>query len=171
MNLTALVIPLIVVFVLVVSAFKKINIMEEFSKGGIEGLETAKRLVPTLALFLTAISVLKASGLLEALTALLSEGAKAVGIPSEVLPLVFLKPFSSGGSVAIMEDIFKTHGPDSFVGRVAAVIAGSTETTFYTISLYFGSVGVLKTRHTVVSSLTSDITGFILSAFLVKMLF
>ena len=170
MNFTVFIIPLVICAVLVCARIKKVDIIKEFSIGAKDGLDTAKKLIPTLVLFLTAIAMFRSSGALDMLTSLLSKPAEALGIPKEVLPLALLKPFSGSGSFAIIEDIFKNHGADSFVGRVASVIAGSTETTFYTIAVYFGAVGITKTRHTALSAVAADITGFILSAFFVRIL-
>ena len=170
MNFTLFVIPLVICTVLVCARIKKVDIIKEFSIGAKEGLDTAKNLIPTLVLFLTAIAMFRSSGALDMLTTLASKPAEALGIPKEVLPLALLKPFSGSGSFAIIEDIFKNYGADSFVGRVASVIAGSTETTFYTIAVYFGAVGITKTRHTALSAVAADLTGFILSAFFVRIL-
>lgn len=168
MNLTMLVIPLTVAATLAICLFKKVDIMKEFSLGAKEGLDTAKNLIAPLSLMLTAIAMFRASGALNALTQLVSPAARAVGLPQEVLPLAILKPFSGSGSFALLSDIFKTYGPDSFIGRVASTIAGSTETTFYTLAVYFGAVGVTKTRHSALCSCSADILGFILSAFFVR---
>ena len=170
MNITVFVIPLVICVVLILAIIKKVDIMREFTTGAAEGLGTAKNLIPTLVLFMTAIGMFRASGALDVLTSILSKPAAALGIPKEVLPLVLLKPFSGSGSFAVIEDIFKNYGADSFIGRVASVIAGSTETTFYTIAVYFGAVNITKTRHTAVSAVSADLTGFILSAFFVRLL-
>ncbi len=171
MNITVFIIPAVICAVLVSALIKKVDIMKEFTAGAAEGLSTAKNLIPTLALFMTAIGMLRASGALDALTAILSKPAAVLGIPHEVLPLMLLKPFSGSGSFAIIEDIFKNYGADSFVGRVASVVAGSTETTFYTIAVYFGALNITNTRHTALSAVAADLTGFILSAFFVRLLF
>ncbi len=168
MKFTSLLIPTVLVLILIVAAIKKVDIMGEFTKGAKEGLETAKNLIPPLCLMLTAIGMFRASGALDALVSFLSPLAKAVGLPQEVLPLALLKPFSGSGSFALLSDIFENYGADSFVGRVASTIAGSTETTFYTLAVYYGAVNVKKTRHTLQSALTADVLGFILSALFVR---
>ena len=168
MKFTTLIIPAIIVLILVIAAIKKVDIMGEFTKGAKEGIETAKKLIPSLCLMLTAIGMFRASGALDALVSFFSPIAKAVGLPEQVLPLALLKPFSGSGSFALLTDIFENYGADSFVGRVASTIAGSTETTFYTLAVYFGAVNIKKTRHTLPSALTADILGFILSAFFVR---
>ncbi len=171
MNITVFVIPAVICAVLIAAFVKKVDIMKEFTAGAAEGLNTAKNLIPTLALFITAIGMFRASGALDVLTSVLSKPASFLGIPQEVLPLMLLKPFSGSGSFAVIEDIFKNYGADSFVGRVASVVAGSTETTFYTIAVYFGAVNVSNTRHTAPSAVAADLTGFVLSAFFVRLFF
>jgi len=171
MSLTVYIVPVVVCAILLCALVRKVDILKEFTFGAVDGLRTAGNLVPTLVLLLTAIGMFRASGALDVLTSALSKGVEALGIPSEVLPLMILKPFSGSGSVAVLEDIFSNYGTDSFVGRVASVIAGSTETTFYTIAVYYGAVNISKTRHTVPAALSADLTGFILSAFFVRLFF
>lgn len=171
MKLTVFIVPVVICVVFVCALLRKVNIFEEFSIGAKEGFKTVEILLPTLILMLTVIGMFRASGALDVLTSIVSKPMSALGIPREVLPLMILKPFSGGGSFAILEDIFKNYGVDSFVGRVASVIAGSTETTFYTIAVYFGSVGITKTRHTIFCALMADFTGFALSVLLVNLFF
>lgn len=169
MNFSAIIIPLVITLILITAAIKKVDIIEEFKLGAIEGLETAKNLIPPLALMLTAIGMFRTSGALDTITALLTPIADALSIPQGVLPLALLKPFSGSGSFAMLSDIFKKYGTDSFTGRVAATLAGSTETTFYTIAVYFGAVGIKKTRHTIPAALTADFFGLILSVLAVRL--
>lgn len=169
MNFSHLIIPLVVTVILTVAAIKKVDIIKEFALGARDGLETAKNLIPPLCLMLTAIGMFRASGALDAITKILTPVASALSIPSGVLPLALLKPFSGSGSFAMLSDIFKNYGTDSFTGRVAATLAGSTETTFYTIAVYFGAVGVKKTRHTIPAALTADFFGLVLSVLFVRL--
>ena len=171
MNFTIFIAPLVICSVLVVALIKKVDILKEFTQGVWDGLKTVTNLIAPLTLFLTSIGMLRASGALDVIVEMVEKPFSLVGIPKEILPLALLKPFSGSGSFAIIKDIFSQYGVDSYIGRVASVIAGSTETTFYTISVYFGAVGISKTRHTVPSALTADIIGFILSAFFVRFLF
>ena len=171
MNYTVFIVPIIICAILVVALIKRVDIMKEFCEGALGGMQTGVKLIAPLVLLLTAIGMLRASGALTVITEALSFVTEPLGIPKEVLPLVLLKPFSGSGSIAIIEDIFSEYGPDSFIGRVASVIAGSTETTFYTIAVYYGAVGISKTRHTVPSALVADFAGFVLSAFFVRFFF
>jgi spore maturation protein B len=108
---------------------------------------------------------------LEWLAALCAPVLDWLGIPSELLPLMLIRPVSGSGALAVASDLMTTYGPDSYVGRVASVMLGSTETTFYTIAVYFGSAGIHRTRHTVPAALTADIAGFLASAFAVRLFF
>ena len=170
MNPTVFVVPAVVCAILIYAYIKKVDILKEFTAGALDGLKTAKNLIAPLAIMITAIAMFRQSGALDVIVGALSKPAEALGIPSETLPLMLMKTFSGSGSVALLEDVLSNYGPDSFAGRVASVVAGATETTFYTIAVYYGAVGISKTRHTVPAALTSDIAGFILSAFFVKML-
>ena len=170
MNITVFVIPLVIAITLIVCLVKKVDILKEFRVGALEGLETVKNLLPTLIIFLTVITMLRSSGALDFFVSLAAKPLSLLGIPKEVLPLSLIKPFSGSGSIAFLEDIFKNYGPDSFVGRVASVICGSTETSFYTIAVYFGAVKVSKMRHTAVSALSADLVAFVLSAIFVRLL-
>ena len=113
----------------------------------------------------------RASGAMEYLGALLAPALERVGIPPEVAPLLFIRPISGSGALAVGSELMATYGPDSYIGRVAAVMLGSTETTFYTIAVYFGSAGIIRTRHTVPAALAADLTGFLASAFAVRLFF
>lgn len=170
MNPTVYVVPAVVCAILIYAYIKKVDILKEFTAGALDGLKTAKNLIAPLAIMLTAIAMFRQSGALDVIVGALSKPAEALGIPSETLPLMLMKTFSGSGSVALLEDVLANYGPDSFAGRVASVVAGATETTFYTIAVYYGAVGISKTRHTVPAALTSDIAGFVLSAFFVRML-
>ena len=171
MNLTVFVIPLVIAITLIVCLIKKVDILKEFRVGALEGLETVKNLLPTLIIFLTVITMLRSSGALDFFVSLVAKPLSLLGIPKEISPLALIKPFSGSGSIAFLEDIFKNYGPDSFIGRVASVICGSTETSFYTMAVYFGAVKISKMRHTAVSALSADLVGFVLSAFFVRLLF
>lgn len=117
----------------------------------------------------TAVSVLRTSGVLYSLAEFLTPYLSKVGFPADVIPLAFMRPISGSGALAVLDDILKNKSPDSFTGRVASVMMGSTETTFYTIAVYYGSVGIKKIGHTVPAALSADITGFIASAFFVTL--
>ena len=120
---------------------------------------------------LTAVSMFRASGAMDALARLCAPVLNLLGIPAETVPLMLVRPVSGSGALAVASDLMAAHGPDSYIGRVAAVMLGSTETTFYTIAVYFGSAGIVRTRHTVPAALAADLTGFLTAALTVRLLF
>lgn len=138
--------------------------------GASEGLVLLKTMVPALVLLLTAVSMLRASGAMELLTRLLTPACRFLGIPPETVPLVVIRPISGSAALAVGGELMATYGVDSVIGRTAAVMLGSTETTFYTISVYFGAAGIKKTRYAIPAALIADLTGFCMAAFTAKWL-
>ena len=134
-------------------------------------MHTAVGIIPALVGLLTAVAMFKASGCLAVLTEAIRPLADAIGFPAEVVPLALLRPVTGSGAMAIFNDLLHSYGPDTFIGRVASVLEGSTETTFYTIAVYYGAVSVRKSRHTLGASLSADFTGFALSVLTVQLLF
>ena len=139
-------------------------------EGGREGLKTAASILPALVMLLTGVELLRASGAMEALIRLLSPAARLAGIPAEVVPLMLVRPFSGSAALAVGAELMTAYGPDSQIGRTAAVMLGSTETTFWTISVYFGAAGVKKTRYAVPAALIADLTGFLAAAWTARLL-
>lgn len=147
------------------------DVFEAMLDGIRDGFQTLLRILPSLIALLTAVYMLRASGALEALTGLLAPVLDLLGIPAETAPLMLLRPVSGSGALAAAAELIGEHGPDSFVGRTAAVMLGSTETTFYVIAVYFGAAGIKHTRWAVPAALAADITGFAASALTVRLLF
>lgn len=164
-----LVIPIVFSSILLYGLFKKIDVFDCFLCGAKEGIHTAVNILPALIALLTGIAMLKTSGALDFFCNMLSPLTAFLGIPKEILPQAVLRPISGSGALAVFQDILKEHGPDSFIGRVASVLQGSTETTFYTIAVYLGAVNIKKTRHLIPSALSADIAGMILSVCAVKL--
>ena len=165
-----LLIPLLMILTASVALAKKQDVYGALLEGGLEGLKLLLSIVPALVVLLTAVHMLRASGAVELLTKWLAPAARVVGIPAETLPLVLIRPISGSAALAVGADLMAVHGPDSLIGRTAAVILGSTETTFYTISVYFGAAGVKKTRYTVPAALIADFTGFFMASLCAKYL-
>ena len=165
------ILPIIVVLIVIYGAFKGVDVFNVFIDGAKSGFKTVFNIIPSLIALLLSINMLKASGGLDVLLSLLSPIGDFLGIPRDVIPLTILSPISGSGSLGVYESILKIFGADSFIGRCASVMMGSTETTFYTLALYYGSIGVKKTRHTVPSALCADFTSFILSPRFVKLFF
>ena len=156
-----LLIPLLLILVSVFALAKKQEVYSALLEGGAEGLKLLASIAPALIVLLTAVSMLRASGAIELLTKWLGPITNFCGIPAETLPLVLLRPFSGSAALAVGADLMATYGVDSQIGRTAAIMLGSTETTFYTISVYFGAANVKKTRYAVPAALIADLTGFV----------
>jgi len=164
-------IPLIIVGFLVFGMSKKVKVYESFTEGAKEGFTTAVRIIPFLVAMLVAIGVFRASGAMDLLTKALSPITNLIGMPGEILPMAFMRPLSGGGAEGIMTDLITTHGPESLIGRMAAVMMGSTETTFYVLSVYFGSVSVKKQRHALPVGLLADLAGLITAVLVTRLFF
>lgn len=171
MNFSSLIIPVLLAGMAIYGMGKKVDVYGALTHGAEEGLSVLLRIIPSLVGLLTAVSMFRASGALEWLAALCAPVLDWLGIPSELLPLMLIRPVSGSGALAVASDLMTTYGPDSYVGRVASVMLGSTETTFYTIAVYFGSAGIHRTRHTMPAALTADIAGFLASALAVRLFF
>lgn len=169
--LSIAIMPLMFFGIITYGFMQKIKVFDAFIIGAKDGLETSVRILPSLIALLTAIAMFKSSGALDIIIKLLSPILEFIRLPEEVMPLALMRPISGSGSLAIVETIFKDHGPDSFAGRVASVMMGSTETTFYTLTVYFGSVNVKDTRYTVKAALLADLFGILTSVWVVRMLF
>ena len=169
--MTALLVPTLLVFAAAWAAYKKVDFFSAMTAGAASGLDTVKRIFPSLIVLLTAIAMLRASGITDALSALLSPLLSRVGIPAETVPLMLLRPLSGSGALAIGSELMARFGPDSRIGRTTAVMLGSTETTFYVIGVYFGSLGIKKTRHAVPAALAADLAGFLTAALTVRLFF
>lgn len=162
------VMPFITVFTVVYALFKKLPVFDIFIRGAKKALKQTAELLPALTALFVMVEMLVSSGGTEILTAVFSPAAKLLGIPEEVLPLCLISPLSGSGSLAVLKDILTEFSPDSYIGRTASVIAGASETTFYAIAVYYGSVGITKSRHTLPAALTADITSYIAAALFCK---
>ncbi len=139
--------------------------------GAGEGLSVLKDIVPALVILLTAVYMLRASGATDRMTGLLAPVFRWAGIPPETAPLVLIRPISGSAALAVAGELIAQYGPDSPIGRTAAVMLGSTETTFYTISVYFGAAGVKSTRYAIPAALIADLTGFLMAAWTVRIFY
>ncbi len=158
-----LAVPLMIVGIVGFGLIKRVNVFESFTVGAKSGLESMFGIVSPLVGLMVAIYMLRESGTVDLLCRVFAPVTEALGMPGEVLPLAFLRPVSGSGSIAIVNDIFERFGADSPPGKIASVMMGSTETTFYTVAVYFGAIGIKDIRHTVKSALVADVTGMILA--------
>ncbi len=171
MNWSSYAIPLIVCIVFLCGIVRKQHVFNDFIEGAGENIKVSFEIMPALIALMTAIGMMKASGLLDFLTGLAQPVASFLGFPSECVPLALIRPVSGSGATAVYENILENVSPDSFAGRTASVLMGSSETTFYTIAVYFGAVKVARTKHTVFCSLVGDIAGFVFSSLIVRFMF
>ena len=170
MDYSAYLVPLLLMFTAVFGMWKRVNVYEALSLGAKEGLDTLLGIFPNLVGLLTAVYMLRASGLMEVLGGLLAPALVKLGIPPETAAMLFIRPVSGSGALAVGSELMALHGPDSCIGRTAAVMLGSTETTFYTIAVYFGSAGVRKTRYAIPAALMYFPTQICASSLSVKSL-
>jgi spore maturation protein B len=164
-------IPLVMFIFLGWGIVKKVKVYEVFVEGAKDGFNVAIRIIPYLVAMLAAIGIFRASGALELLVTLLQPATALIGMPPEALPMAFMRPLSGSGSLGIMTELMKTHGPDSLIGIMASTMYGSSETTFYVLAVYFGSVGVKNTRHAVPVGLIADAAGMLAAVWIVNLLF
>lgn len=164
-------IPLMIVFILIYGTIKKVQTYEAFVEGGKEGIEISFSIIPFLVGMLVAITVFRASGALEFVMDLLKPVLNMAGIPAEIVPLAFIRPISGTAALGMTTDLIATHGPDSFIGRLASVMQGSTDTTLYILTVYFGAVGVKKMGDALKVGLLADLIGIIASIVVVSLLF
>lgn len=155
---------LIIAAVALTGLLRGTDVFSAMTDGAAEGLRTVARIFPPLVVLLTAVSMLRASGAIDALTAFISPLLSRLGIPSETAVLMFLRPLSGSGALAAASELISAHGADSQVGRTAAVMLGSTETTFYVLTVYFGAVGIKKTRWALPAAICADLAGFVMAA-------
>lgn len=165
------IIPAAVLCIVLFGLARRVPVFDTFVAGAREGLHSTVSILPSLVGLIMAVSMLSASGALDLVSSFLAPAANLLGLPPQVMPLALIRPVSGSGSTAVLTQIFKDCGPDSMAGRIASVISGSTETTFYAIAVYFGSVGIKKTRHTIPAALTGDLTTCIVSALTVRLFF
>ena len=164
-------VPILLLAACAVALRKRENTYDLLLSGGTDGLKLLVSLIPTLILLLTAVTMLRASGAIELLSRFLAPVFSLFGIPPETAILVLIRPISGSAALAVGTDLMAQYGVDSPIGRTAAVMLGSTETTFYTISVYFGAAGIKKTRYTIPAALIADLTGFIMASISTKLFF
>ncbi|OGO80094.1 MAG: spore maturation protein [Clostridiales bacterium GWC2_40_7] len=164
-------IPVIFLLILVFGIYKEVKVYDIFVEGAKEGISTIIRIIPTLVGLMVAVGVFKASGALELLVQVFIPLASILGIPPETMPLALMRPVSGSASLALVAEMIQTYGPDTFIGRTASTMMGSTETIFYTLAVYFGSVGIKNIRFTLAAALFADLVSVTASAWACTMIF
>lgn len=165
------VIPFLFFYIVGMGLFSKQQVFDDFISGAKEGFKVVLDIMPTLIGLMVAIGIMRASGLLQIISDLLSPFTEKLHFPSEAVPLVIIKMFSSSAATSLLLDIFKEYGPDSFLGRLTSIILSSTETIFYTLAVYFMAAGVKKARYTLIGCLLTTLTGVIVSTIVTRLVF
>ena len=169
--LADMVVPVILCGVALWGMHQKVDVYTALLRGAGQGLDTMLRIFPALVGLLTAASMLRASGALDLASRVLSPVLEWLGLPHQLLPLMLIRPISGSAALGVGAELIGQYGPDSLLGRTAAVMLGSTETTFYTIAVYFGAVGINRTRYAVPAALCADLAGFAAAAWAVRLFF
>ena len=169
--MTQLLVPCVLAGTALYGTLRRVDVYGALVQGAGQGLETLTRIAPALICLLTAVSMVRASDLLQALASWLSPVLGRLGLPPELLPLMLVRPISGSAALGVGADLINTYGPDSDLGRMAAVMLGSTETTFYTIAVYFSAAGITRTRYALPAALCADAAGFLASAWAVGVVF
>ncbi len=164
-------IPVFLIVIPLYGALRKVKVYESFVEGAKEGFQVGVRIIPYLVAILTAVGMLRAAGAIDALARVLDPALAFIGLPAEILPLAIMRPLSGSGSLGLVTELVKAHGPDSFIARLAATAYGSTETTFYVLAVYFGAVGVKKARHAVLAGLLADLVSILAALFICRLVF
>ena len=164
-------VPLLLAGIPLFALTRKVKVYPAFLEGARQGFDTGVRIIPPLVAVMVALGLLRASGALDALAALLAPALAPLGVPASVLPLVLIRPLSGGGALGVVGDVLKAEGPDSYAGRLASVMCGSTETTFYVLAVYFGAAGVTRYRHALPAALLADLAGMAAAVAVVRLLF
>ena len=164
-------IPFLLLVIPILGFAKKVKVYEAFVDGAKEGFHVAVRIIPYLVAILVAIGMFRASGAMDLFVKLLSPITNLIGMPAETLPVALMRPLSGSGTLGLVTELMNQFGPDSFIGRLASTMFGSTETTFYVLAVYFGSVGIRRTRHAVAAGLVGDITGLLVAVLICRVVF
>ncbi|MGL4773110.1 MAG: spore maturation protein [Clostridium sp.] len=164
------IVPIILVLIITYGMFKGRKVYEWFIEGAKEGLNVCLRIFPYLLAMIVAVQIFREAKLLEILNNMIAPATNLIGLPKEIVPLVLVKPLSGSGAMGVFSEILKTYGPDSIIGLTASVIMGTTETIFYTITVYFGAIKIKKIRHTLWAAVMADLTAIIMAIFMVRLL-
>ncbi|NLM33901.1 MAG: spore maturation protein [Clostridiales bacterium] len=165
------IIPIIVGVVTLYGIVRGVKVYECFVEGAKDGISICIRIFPYLLAMLVAVGVFRASGSLNFFTSVMAPIVKIIGLPKEIVPLIFIKPLSGSGAMGVFTDILKQYGADTFIGITASIIMGTTETIFYTLTVYYGAIGVKKIRHTLWAAILADLTAIIMAVTLTKIMF
>ncbi|MEE1042375.1 MAG: nucleoside recognition domain-containing protein [Clostridia bacterium] len=168
--LSLLIMPTIIAIIITNGLLKKAPVFDHFLDGAKNGFNTSIKILPSLVGLIVAVSMLRASGFFDIVCNILSPALSKIGFPAQLVPMAIIRPISGSAALATVRDLLNTYGADSFIGRCASVMMGSSETTFYTLTIYLGSVGISKSKYALKSALIADFAGIILSVIFVRLL-
>lgn len=164
-------VPAIMLLIILTGAFRGVKVYDTFIEGAKDGINTVIRIIPTLVGLMTAVGVFKASGALDIVVFVLKPLFGLLGIPSGAIPLAIMRPISGSASLALLSDLLGSYGPDSYTGRVVSTMMGSTETIFYTLTVYYGSIGIKNIRFTLAAALMADLVSVVVSSWACAVIF
>lgn len=170
-TLSIWIIPLMLVSIPLWAMYKKVPIYDTFINGAKDGVGVGLRIIPYLVAILVAVGMFRASGAIDMLAQALSPVLNLIGMPADVLPLAIIRPLSGSGALGITTEIANQYGGDSYMARLAAIMTGSSETTFYVLTVYFGAVGITKVRHALIAGLIADVAGILAALFISRLMF
>lgn len=168
--ISSAIIPIIILFIIIYGVRKKINIYDVFIEGAKESIELAINLFPSMLAMIFGVNIFLKSGFIDALFIKMSEFFSFINIPYQILPMMIMRPISGSSALAILTNIFENHGPDSFLGVLGSILQGSTDTTFYILTIYFGTIGVKKIKYALTAGLITDIVCIIISIIIVNLI-
>ncbi len=170
-NLSLYILPAMILYILTIGIFKKVPIYEEFTEGAKDGFKVAISIIPYLVAIIVGISMLRACGAIEILTNICGDFFNKVQVPVDIIPIMITRSLSGSAVLGLLSDIVSQYGPESFTAKLAAIMVGSSETTFYVLSVYFGSVGIKKFRYAILTGIIADITGIVLAILAARLFF
>lgn len=171
MQITNMIIPIMVLLIIVYGALKKVNIYDEFINGALESFDMILKIFPCLLAMIFGVNIFLKSGLLDLIYIIVKPIFLVIKVPIDVFPMILMRPISGTSTLAILNSIFESFGPDSYSGRLGSVIQGATDTTFYVVTLYFGSIGIKKIRYSLFAGLFADLMGIIAAIIITKIYF
>ena len=166
-----LIIPIMILFIIIYGVFKKVNVYDEFLSGAEESFDMVLKIFPCLLAMILGVNIILKSGVIDFVYNFIRPLFNMINVPIQIFPMMIMRPISGTSTLAILNNIFNEFGPDSFIGRLGSVIQGSTDTTFYVLTLYFGSIGVKKIRYALIAGLFADLVGIIASVIITKSFF
>lgn len=170
-NISGIILPVLVLIIVSYGIYKKVDIYDVFLEGAKESFDFILTMFPTMLAMILGVNIFLKSGFVNFVFEYLDPLLKLLSLPLEVLPMAFIRPISGSSALAILSSLLKEKGPDSFIGRLASVMQGSTDTTFYILTLYYGSVGIKKIKYSLIAGLGADLAGIIGSIFITQMFF